>query len=504
MRILSPVSSAVQFCDDFLRPGAGEEQLAPDHILAALPSLLSGIALSDGKRTQTELGAFVMEDSRSPATIGRMLGNRQFHSRDLHRRAVRELVRLCAPPPGTEDVQWLLAIDGTALQRGADTLIRGANHFRGKSRRKRREEERAEAKVERRAEAKAEGTSVTKVKQKGRKTKAFTFLIGTLITEDGTRIPLPRRTCDPKTFKRVGRPRKQRLTQIDLAKILIQEALDLVPGNVRLVVLADAYFDARKLFEHAQGGGLGHRYTLITPADTARCFANANSPKKSNGERLHARGLSLAWKTFERIDLVRGKEDTASYRRYAARNPRKKDRRTYWVHHESETVAKLGEIGVVYSWKTPVYRPRPNFRARTFKVLLCSDPELDAARVVELYEIRWTAIEILFRELKQDLGFGDYVGTSLEAMERYLDLVLITLLYLEVVRMDHLRGWVEVTAGLRKKAEASRVRGMQDLLKLELDREMWDHVKNAPRSRSSRRLLKRLYTARAVEMGAVA
>ena len=45
---------------------------------------------------------------------------------------------------------------------------------------------------------------------------------------------------------------------------------------------------------------------------------------------------------------------------------------------------------------------------------------------------------------------------------------------------------------------------MQDLLKLELDREMWDHVKNAPRSRSSRRLLKRLYTARAVEMGAVA
>lgn len=497
MRILSPLSSAVHFRDAFLRPGVGEDPLAPDHIDAALPSLISGIALCQGNRTQTALGAFVLDDRRSPATVGRMLQDRRFHTRDLQRRAVREMVQLCTPAPHTEeDVVWILPLDGTALQRGADTLIRGANHFRGKDRQQRR--------VEEREQAKEEGGSVAKAKKKGRATKAFTFLMGCLITNTGVRIPLPRRTCDPKNFKRVGRPTNKRLTQIDLAKIMIQEALDILPANVRLVVLGDAYFDAKKLFAHAQGGQQGPpRYTLITPADTARCFADANSPSKSNGKRLHDRGLSLPWKTFERVDLVRGTEDTASYRRYANRKPRKKDRRTYWVHHERETVAGLGEVGVVNSWKTPVYRPRPNFRGRTFKILLCSDPELDAARVVELYEIRWTGIEIFFRELKQNLGLGDYVGTSLEAMERYIDLVLITLLYLEVVRLDHLEGW-GVSRELQQRASSARVRGMQDLVALEVETELWDHVRNAPRSPKARKLLERLFTARATELGAVA
>lgn len=505
MRILSPVPSAVQFCDDFLRPGIGEEPLAPDHINDVLPALISGIALSDRKRTQTELGAFVLEEQRSPATIGRVLQDRRFNTRDIHRRAIREFVRLCAPAPQADEVHWLLSIDGTALQRGADTLIRGANHFRGKSRRQRRTEERAQAKLEATERAKAEGTSITKAKKKGRATKAFTFLIGCLITHTGVRIPLLRRTCDPKDFKRVGRPPKQRLTQIDLAKIMIQEALDILPANVRLVVLADAYFDAKKLFIHAQGRKKSPpRYTLITPADTARCFANTNSPSKSNGERLHDRGLSLPLKDFEKVDLVRGAEETASLRRYANRKPRKKDRRTYWVHHENETVAGLGEVGVVYSWKTPVYRPKPNFRDRTFKVLLCSDPELEATRVVELYEIRWTGIEILFRELKQDLGFGDYVGTSLEAMERYLDLVLITLIYLEVVRKDYLDGWGWVPKKLQRQAETARVRGMQELVRLEVEMVVWDQIQAAPRSPKAKQQLERLFTARATELGAVA
>lgn len=495
MRILSPVPSSVQFCDDFLRPDLDEDRMAPPHIDAALPTLISGIALSDGKRTQTELGTFVLDYQRSPATIGRMLQDRHFNTREIHRRAIRELISLCAPSPALDEVMWVLALDGTALQRGADTSIRGANHFRGKkSRQQKRAAKRAQAKEERSA-----------AKKKGRATKAFTFLVGNLITHRGVRIPQLRRTCDPKDFKRPGRPPKERLTQIDLAKIMIQEVLDILPLNVHLVVLADAYFDAKKLFAHAQGGKKGPaRYTLITPADTARCFANTTSPSKSNGERLHDRGHSWPLKDFERVDLVRGAEETASLRRYANRKPRTKDRRTYWVRHENETVAGLGKVGVVYSWKTPVYRPKPNFRDRTFKVLLCSDSALDATRVVEFYEIRWTAIEILFRELKQDLGFGDYVGTSLEAMERYIDLVLITLIYLEVVRMDYLDGWGGVPKALQRKAETARTRGMQELVALEVEVDVWDLVSNASHSAKARRRLKRLFTARAAELGAVA
>jgi hypothetical protein len=286
---------------------------------------------------------------------------------------------------------------------------------------------------------------------------------------------------------------------------MIQEVLGILPENVNLVVVADSYYDAKKLFEHAKGGkeGKARKYTLITPADTARCFADASSPSKSNGERLHDRGGSMLLKNFERIDLVRGAEETASLRRYANRKPRKKDRRTYWVHHERKTVAGLGEVGVVYSWKTPVYRPKPNFKARSFKVLLCSNSALEAERVVELYEIRWTATEVLFRELKQDLGFGDYIGTSLEAMERYLDLVLISLMYLEWVRI----GYVEergVPPGLKKRAATARISEMKGLVALEVESEVLRHIKKAHQSSRSRRLLKRLFTENARRLDAVA
>jgi hypothetical protein len=47
-----------------------------------------------------------------------------------------------------------------------------------------------------------------------------------------------------------------------------------------------------------------------------------------------------------------------------------------------------------------VYEPRRNFKKRSFKVLICSDPNFPGEKVVEWYECRWTAIEIVFRELK--------------------------------------------------------------------------------------------------------
>jgi hypothetical protein len=465
MAILSSPRSVVQFCNDFLRPaGAEEDPLAPAHILEALPSMLTTIALSQRRRSQTELGRFVLDEERSTATVTRTLQDRRFHTRDLHRRAVRELVSLCAPAGCSGEVEWLLAMDAVSLKRGSETKIPGANHYRGNRTRTARG---------------ADGCTEPK-KSKGRQKR-----------KGRAKKPKARKTkSDPKDFPREGQGQRPKLTQIDLAKVMIQEVLDVLPPRVRLIVVADTAFNAVKLFDLAQRRG----FVFIVPADTNRCFANPGSPGRSNGKHIYDRGLSLPWEEFDRVDLVRGKEKTVSLRRYANRKPRKKDRRTYWMHHECGIVAKLGEVGIVHSWKSPVYEPKPNFQKKTFKVLLCTDRTLDATRIVELYEIRWTATEILFRELKQDLGFGDFTGTNLEAMERFLDLVLITLMYLEVVREEHVEGF-GVNEELRHFAVGARTRGMQSLVRLEVTEEIWRHLGRVHHSRASRRKLKRLFEA---------
>jgi hypothetical protein len=174
------------------------------------------------------------------------------------------------------------------------------------------------------------------------------------------------------------------VNQLDLrvAKVLIERALSMLPKGVELRVVADSYFECEKLF------GLAHRrgFTLITPTDSNRCFADEASPHKSNGICIRDYGLGLDEESFSRLDLVRGSEKTACYRRYSARKAGPKDRRTYWLHHERRTVAKLGAVGVVYSWKTPVFEPKRNFKKKSFKILLCSDPSLTGPEIVEWYE----------------------------------------------------------------------------------------------------------------------
>ena len=71
------------------------------------------------------------------------------------------------------------------------------------------------------------------------------------------------------------------------------------------------------------------------------------------------------------------------------------------------------------------------------KVLACTDPTLSAREVIEWYEIRWQ-IELFFRELKSRMQMRCYVLMKFEAVERYLDLLLMGFLLLEKRRLDDL------------------------------------------------------------------
>lgn len=477
--IFDVTPSIVNFCSQFL-PNLGG--FAPAHVASMLPILLAAMtSMERGRYSLTSLARQVYGHECHKSTLSRLLSCADFRSRDLHWAILPLVFRLlsaatCGP------IVWLVAIDGTSLQRGADTLIKGAIHPDrrqvGKQRRRAGKSTRGGKRVRIAKELKKR-----KAAKKGRRTKYFTLLLGSLTTHLGVRIPLPRFTCDPKDFhRRSGRPKKKRDTQLDLAKLMLDKLLCILPDNVKLVVVADAYFESEKLIGHAKN----RNFVFITPIDSNRCFARKDDPKKSNRRRIRNHGLRLPMSAFSRLDLVRGSEETASYRRYSKRLPGPKDRRTYWLNHEKRTVAGLGEVGIVYSWKTPVYEPRRNFRKKSFKILVCSDSSWSAEKVVEWYEMRWTAIEILIRELKQELGFNDYTGLSLEAMERYVDIVLISFLYLELNRFS-----IVDNPAARKSdrdfATTARTAGMKALVRAEADRQFQVAIRQADRSAYARR-----------------
>jgi hypothetical protein len=444
-----------------------------------LASFIAGIVLTvSTRRSLTALGGEVFSSRRHKSTVSRMLRDRRFRTRDLLHLASKRAVNHVAPKDG-EVVRWQLALDGTAVQHGAHTLIKGAiqSERKPKAERKSRKKNAPKNRTE------------SSSKKKGRKTKYHTFLLGVLTTHTGVRIPVGRYTCDPTSFNRWGRPRKIRVTQMDHAKLMIERVLSILPKGVELVVVADSYFECEKLFALADQ----REFTLITPTDSNRCFADEASPNRSNGLCIRDHGLQLSEDSFSRLDLHRGSEKTACYRRHSARKAGPKDRRTYRLYHERRTVAKLGTVGIVYSWKTPVYEPRRNFGKKSFKILLCSNPAWTAEDVVEWYECRWTAIEIVIRELKGQLGLDHYTGQSLEALERHIDLVLLSFLYLEMRRHEMIHE--EATAPvIQERAKVSRTQGMQDLVRWEAGHQVLSAIRKSYRSERTRRRLKRFFS----------
>lgn len=477
--ILQAPGSLVNFFQQCL-PAASP--YTPRRVLKALRPLMAGLVLAtNSRRSLTAVGGAVVSGKRHKSTVSRLLKRNDFRSRDLHWAAVERVLERLAPKMSARARRrdWLLALDGTATQRGAHTKIKGGITTERTARKRRKKG----------ASRKRAPGDKPRSPKKQRKTKYHTFLVASLTTHEGVRVPLPRYTCDPKEFKRRGRPKSVKDTQIDLAKLLVKRVKQILPAGVRLVVVADAYFECEKLYS------LAHRedFVLITPTDSSRCFADETTPSKSNGHRIWNRGRHFPPDSFSRLDLHRGSEDTACFRRHSARKSGPKDRRTYWLRHESRTVAKLGTVGIVYSWKTPIYNPKPNFRKKGFKILLCSDPTWTGEKVVEYYECRWTAIEILIRELKQHLGFGHYTGQSLEALERWIDLVLMSFLYLEAERHRLLKEATQPS--VREKAASARTLGMQELVRAEASTELMRVITQSYRSERKKRLVTGFFAA---------
>ena len=393
--IIGPLAPAVKrFCQD----GLGKADGLGVRAGLALPILLHGLLLAVKRHSLAVLGEATLLHCRCAGTVCRWLARLRFPVDRWHEHACRRLLATAARLGGAGP--FFALFDGTDSKRGGLAKIQNTRNYGKKP----------------------------KTKKGGRpSSQSHTFLMGLLLLPCGLRLPLPRKSWYTKAYaKEQGLSYR---TQIELVEELLLWLAPLLPEDIDLVVLADSYFESKRLFALCRE----HDWTFITKLTKDRTFAD------EPGQRIVAQGESLAAEKFRRCRLCRGREATAGYRRQPPRKARAHERRVYDYHSERRLVSKAGEVQVVYSWKTPTYTPRANFERRHFAALVTNNLSLTPRKVVEYYELRWQ-IEVFFRELKGQLGLQDYQGTHFPSYERYVTLVLLGYMVLEHQRLRGLAG----------------------------------------------------------------
>ena len=359
-----------------------------------LPILLHGLLLAVRRRTMKTLGTATLLHTICAGNVCRWLARLGLPLDAWYEKVFAKMLAVAARM--NPDLDWVVIFDGTDTKRGGLAKIQNTRRYKKE-----------------------------KKSKKGRpSTKTHTFLMGLLILPCGVRLQLPRKSWYTKAYAK-----EQQLeykTQIDLVAESLSWLKPLLPEKVNLIVLGDSYFEGERLFRLCEEEG----WTFISKLKRNRCF--------TDGRKIVAHGQKLAAGKFRRHRLRRGKEATTAYRRQEPRRSRTHENRAYDIYSECRQVSRLGEAQVVYSWKTPVYTPRPRMDQRQFAALVTNNRRMPARKVVEYYELRWQ-IEVFFREMKGQLGLCDYQGTRFESYERYITLALLGFLTLEYERLRGLQ-----------------------------------------------------------------
>jgi hypothetical protein len=214
------------------------------------------------------------------------------------------------------------------------------------------------------------------------------FVMGLLLTPSGLRIPCCRCYYTEDFCRLTNRAYH---TQPALAAALIRGLA--VPAGARVVVVGDTAFEAKDIRAACRERGFG----WVVPVNPERVLAG---PKPRPKVKALSEGLSA--EHFEAVRLVPGQGAFAAQRRAArCRVGPKAKARTFYVHPERRAVHNVGDVLLVFSTKE---QPQPGQAVRVQKVLMTDAADLGAARVVELYDLRWQ-VELFFKELKGTLGF---------------------------------------------------------------------------------------------------
>ncbi len=289
-----------------------------------------------------------------------------------------------------------------------------------------------------------------------RNKRQHAFLMGMILTDRGGRIPLPRRSYYTKAYCEAKGRKYRTLNQ--LAALMLKEVS--VPDDVDITVTFDSAFDAQNIHRVCKNRG----FREVFPLDPNRNLSESEDFESAALPERRVVAWTRSWdcEEFELIELQVENEDFVYFRRRHVDNLRvKKTRRRYAIAASRATVSKLGECLIVASYKenekvqllpgqsadwqayhaAPVVHRKKDKKVPSRwhgKVLACTDPNLTAREIVQLYEVRWQ-VELLFRELKSRMQFGCYVLMKFEAVERYFDFLMMGLLLLEHQRLQAMK-----------------------------------------------------------------
>lgn len=286
----------------------------------------------------------------------------------------------------------------------------------------------------------AKGRRYTKYKYAAKRCHCFVF--GLLLTPAGTRVPFYK-----PYYERTYAQQKHLSfrTQAQLAAQIIDELP--LPRDVRVIVLGDTAFDSKEIRKSCDQ----RDYIWIVPCNANRVFAG---PRKKR-QRVTSQISQLSKERFQDIRIAQGSGPYARQRRLSAHRVGSKLKpRTYYVHTEEREVHSVGLVTLVFSSTKPI---KEHANRDSTKLLLTNAIGWDSRRIVELYMMRWQ-IELFFKELKSELGMHQYKYRQFSAVTGWIELVLITFVFLEWTRKRKLSD-KRLTAGNRQIWQRQRTYG---------------------------------------------
>ncbi len=200
-------------------------------------------------------------------------------------------------------------------------------------------------------------------------------------------------------------PRYRKLTDLAAAMVKAFEAL----AGVKVRVLFDAFYLCPQVARACQAKG----FTFFSVASRNRNF--------TTGEGKRARRRRIA-RLMPGLVRHRGKgvRMTRSRGRHA----------TLRVASADGRLSKIGRVRMVVS-------KRPRGPWKKCIAVVTNETGLRPRQVVAIYELRWT-IEVLFKELRQDLGLGDYQMIAEEGILKHLHVCCLAHLLLTHQSLDGL------------------------------------------------------------------
>jgi hypothetical protein len=349
---------------------------------------IAAFCLHWGRMSTVQAASVVRSEPRHRAQVGRFLGRKSLHKRHLLSTLQAQMLAL-----ESKSGRFAYLTDQTLCSQQGDKT----QNTYSTGNRKRRPRK-----------------GVRHGKYKRTRKQCHCFVMGLLLTPSGMRIPFRRSYYTKDYCVKKGRAYRK---QTELAAEMIRELP--LPEGANVVVLGDTAFDAQVIREACEK----RQYSWIVPMNPERVVAG---PKPRPKVSSLAKELTAG--QFEAIRLYPNKGEYVAMRRLSAyRIGPKVKPRIYYAYSESREVHSVGKVLLVFSTRE---NPQPGQKPKVQKILLTNDRSLSAAAVVELYDLRWQ-IELFFKELKSTLGFDQYRFRKFEQVEGWLEMTMVTFLYLE-------------------------------------------------------------------------